>query len=275
MRFRIYKGKKINRFLCLLFLIFTAILLIAAGIFALLKNSEAGGTFCILAMITGGFSLLYGLLWFLYGRTEKKAERKLREILEGQNEPNDPGLPDYQEFILPKADLIKKAGKRAGSIARWTGICALGMFLLIGGIQLACGSLKRPVQLLYMLLFCIAIMIPGILIQLKLYREYGRSVPSRILLFPGKLIIDNASLPAREIREIRVSPAQIFNRNSPDVFREMTIRTEKSSAKYRIDYRAGTASGEQPFWEDYGLFITALSEWGTKNNVPVSISYMA
>ena len=253
-RFRIYKGKKINRFLCLLFLIFTAILLIAAGIFALLKNSEAGCTFCILAMITGGFSLLYGLLWFLYGRTERKAERKLREILEGQNEPDDPGLPDYQEFILPKADLIEKAGKRAGSIARWTGICALGMFLLIGGIQLACGSLKRPVQLLYMLLFCIAIMIPGILIQLKLYREYGRSVPSRILLFPGKLIIDNASLPAREIREIRVSPAQIFNRNSPDVFREMTIRTEKSSAKYRIDYRAGTASGEQPFWEDYGLF---------------------
>ncbi len=75
MRFRIYKGKKINRFLCLLFLIFTAILLIAAGIFALLKNSEAGCTFCILAMITGGFSLLYGLLWFLYGLSEKKAER--------------------------------------------------------------------------------------------------------------------------------------------------------------------------------------------------------
>ena len=155
MVFRIYKGKKTNRFLCLLFLILTLIFLIAAGISVLLKNPEAGCTFCILAIITGGFSLLYGLLWAVYGRTEIKAERKLREILDPQYAPDDPYLPDYQEFVLPKSDLIEKAGNRAGSILRWTGICALCVFLLTGGIQLACGSLKSPLQLLYMLLFCI------------------------------------------------------------------------------------------------------------------------
>lgn len=275
MTFRIYKGRKINRFLCLLFLILTLIFLIVAGIFALAKASEAGYTFYILAMITGGFSLLYGLFWFLYGRAERKAELKLREILEQKNAPEDPYLLDYQEFILPKADLVKKAGNRVDSIVRWTGICALGVFLLTGGIQLACGSLKSPVQLLYMFLFCILIMIPGILIQLSLNRRYEQSVPSRILLFPGKLIIDNVSLSAREIREISVSPARIFNRNSPDVFREMLIRTEKHSTKYRIDYRAGSASNEQPFWAEYEQFIIALSEWGSKNKVPVIVSYMA
>ena len=209
----------------------------------------------------------------------RPGRKKSRAEIEGnprtENAPEDPYLLDYQEFILPKADLVKKAGNRVDSIVRWTGICALGVFLLTGGIQLACGSLKSPVQLLYMFLFCILIMIPGILIQLSLYRRYEQSVPSRILLFPGKLIIDNVSLSAREIREISVSPARIFNRNSPDVFREMLIRTEKHSTKYRIDYRAGSAFNEQPFWAEYEQFIIALSEWGSKNKVPVIVSYMA
>ena len=118
-------------------------------------------------------------------------------------------------------------------------------------------------------------MIPGILIQLCLYFVYDQSVPARIMLYPGKLIVDNASLSAREIQAIRVSPARIFNLNSPDVFREMLIRTEKSSVKLRIDYRTGTVSNEQPFWEEYGTFIAALSEWGVRNNVPVTISFMS
>ena len=207
-------------------------------------------------------------------KKEKKAELELRELLEQQNTSEDPYRLDYREFILPKKDLIKKAGTRARRIIQWSGIAALGVFLLIEGIQLACGSLKSPVQLLYMFLFCILIMIPGILIHLSLYFKYDQSVPSRIMLFPGKLIIDNVSLSAREIRDIRVSPALIFNRNSPDVFREMLIRTDKSTM-YRIDYRTGTASNEQPFWAEYAQFIAALSEWGKKNRVAVIVSYMA
>ena len=274
MPFRIYKGKKINQYLCLLFSIFSVIFLIVAGTLALVKNAAAGYAFCILAIITGGFSLLYGLFWFIFGKKEKKAELELRKLLEQQNTSEDPYRLDYREFILPKKDLIKKAGTRARRIIQWSGIAALGVFLLIGGIQLACGSLKSPVQLLYMFLFCILIMIPGILIHLSLYFKYDQSVPSRIMLFPGKLIIDNVSLSAREIRDIRVSPALIFNRNSPDVFREMLIRTDKSTM-YRIDYRTGTASNEQPFWAEYAQFIAALSEWGKKNRVAVIVSYMA
>ncbi len=272
---RLYKGKKINKMLCLFFLFFALISLIAAGVCALAIDSAVGYTLCILAMIAGGFSLLYGVLWLIYGRMERKKELELRETLEGQNAIDDPYRLDYREFILPKAALIKKAGTRARSIVRWTGIVALAVFVLIGIIQLACGSLKSPRQLLYMFLFCVLIMIPGILIQFCLYLKYDQSVPSRILLFPGKLVIDNMTLSANEIREIRVSPSQIFNRNSPDVFREMLILTEAGKAKYRIDYRTGTAFNELPFWEEYGQFTAALSEWGIKNNVPVTVSYMA
>lgn len=272
---RLYKGKKINKMLCLFFLFFALISLIAAGVCALAIDSAAGYTLCILAMIAGGFSLLYGVLWLIYGRMERIKELELRETLKGQNAIDDPYRLDYREFILPKAALTKKAGTRVRSIVRWTGIAAFAVFVLIGVIQLACGSLKSPLQLLYMFLFCVLIMIPGILIQFCLYLKYDQSVPSRILLFPGKLVIDNMTLTANEIREIRVSPSQIFNRNSPDVFREMLILTEEGRTKYRIDYRTGTAFNEQPFWEEYGQFIETLSEWGKKNNVPVTVSYMA
>jgi hypothetical protein len=118
-------------------------------------------------------------------------------------------------------------------------------------------------------------MIPGLLIQFSLYLKYDQSVPSRILLFPGKLVIDSRRLSAREIREIRVSPARVLNRNSTDVFREMLIQTEKSRTKYRIDYRTGTVSNEQPFWAEYEQFLAALSEWGKQNRVQVTVSYMA
>jgi hypothetical protein len=251
------------------------IFLILAGVFALAKDPDKGYIFCILAIIAGGFSLLYGVFWFIYGRVERKSEKKLREILEVQNTTEDPNRLDYQEFILPKAALIKKAGKRAHDIVRWTGIAALGVFLIIGGIQVACGSLKSPVQLLYMLLFCMLIMVPGLLVHLNLYLKYNQSVPTRILLFPGKLVIDNIDLSAGEIQKISVSPGQIFNPNSTDVFREMLIQTEKSSTKYRIDYRTGTFSNEQPFWAEYEQFVAALAEWGKKNRVQVVVSYMA
>ena len=275
MPFRIYKGKKLNRFLCLFFLPFAVIFLVAAAVFAAANNSAAAYVFCILALITGGFSVLYGVFWLLYGRSERKTERELREMIEGQSPVAAPDRLSYREFLLPKADLIKKAGNRVRGILRWTGILALGSFLLIGGIQLVCGSLKSPIQLLYLLLFCILIMIPGILVHLSLYLKYDQSVPSRILLFPGKLVIDSRRLSAREIREIRVSPARVLNRNSTDVFREMLIQTEKSRTKYRIDYRTGTVSNEQPFWAEYEQFLAALSEWGKQNLVQVTVSYMA
>ena len=78
----------------------------------------------------------------------------------------------------------------------------------------------------------------------------------------------------REIREIRVSPNQLYNRNSPAVFREMQIRTKRGSSRYRIDFRAGSETNEQPFWAEYEQFVEALYDWATENGVSVNILFM-
>ena len=274
MRVPVYKGRKINKILCVFFLVPTLILLLAAAVSALTGRSEAGYALCITALITGAFSLLYGILWFLYGRKEKETELALNDLLGSQYVPEDPARSEYREFLLPKTRLTETARGRLRMIVRWSLITPFGVLLLIGGIQYAAGGAVTPLQLLYVLLFGFLIAIPGILIQLGLYREYARSVPSRILLFPGKLIVDNRSFPAGTIREIRVSPERIYNRNSPGIFREMLIRTEKGGEKYRIDYRSGSNSNDAPYWEEYEAFIAALSGWGAENGVPVVIAYM-
>ena len=274
MRVPVYKGRKINKILCLFFLVPTLILLLAAAVSALTGRADTGYALCITALITGAFSLLYGILWFLYGRKEKETELALNDLLGRQYAPEDPARPEYREFLLPKTRLTETARERLRSIVRWFLIVPFGVFLLIGGIQFAAGVAVTPLQLLYVLLFSFLITIPGMLMQLGLYREYVRSVPSRILLFPGKLIVDDRSFPAGTIREVRVSPERIYNRNSPGVFREMQIRTENGGEKFRIDYRSGSASNGAPFWEEYEAFIAALSGWGAENGVPVVIAYM-
>ncbi len=270
----VLKGKKINKILCLLFLGMAAISLAAAGVFALAKNPAAGHTFCVLALIFGGFALFYGMLWLIWSRKEKKAERALNEAAARQHAPEDPARADCREFVLPKDRLTEKARKRFHSILRWTGIAALGAYLLIGGLLFAFDSAKSPFQMVCLLVFCGLITVPGILVQRRLYRTYARSVPTRILLFPGKLVVDGTVFPSGEIREIRVSPEQIFNINSPGVFRELRIRTDGGGAQYRMDHRAGAHSDEQPFWEEYGAFVAALSDWGAENGVPVTVSFM-
>ena len=274
MRVPVYKGRKINKILCLFLLPLTLILLLAAAVSALTGRADKGYALCITALITADFSLLYGILWFLYGRKEKETELALNDLLGSQYVPEDPARPRYREFLLPKTRLTETARGRLRMIVRWSLITPFGVLLLIGGIQFAAGGAVTPLQLLYVLPFGFLIAIPGILIQLGLYREYARSVPSRILLFPGKLIVDDRSFPAGTIREVRVSPERIYNRNSPGVFREMQIRTENGGEKFRIDYRSGSASKDAPYWEEYEAFIAALSSWGAENCVPVEIAYM-
>ena len=109
------------------------------------------------------------VLWLIYGRKEGKTEKALNELLSRQYMPEDPARPDYREFILPKARLTEAARNRARSVLRWTGIMALGAFLLICGIQLACGAIGSPLQVLFILIFCVLITIPGLLVQLCLY----------------------------------------------------------------------------------------------------------
>ena len=69
---RVFKGGKINKLLCLFFLPITLLLLAAAGVFALSKRPEVACVFCVIALITGAFSLFYGILWLIYSRKEKR-----------------------------------------------------------------------------------------------------------------------------------------------------------------------------------------------------------
>ena len=67
----IYKGRKINRMLCILFLVLFAISLVSA----VLVSDIA----VIFAQITGAFALLYGILWAFWARKESKAEQALKD----------------------------------------------------------------------------------------------------------------------------------------------------------------------------------------------------
>ena len=269
------QGRKINKVMCLFFLAITFAFLAATAVFALLDKEEVSHTLFVLALITGAFSLLFGLLWSIYSRKEKRAEKMLRETVGQQYVPEDPTRIDSWQFILPKERLIETARQRFIRLIQLTGIASIGISLLIWVAMFVSKITKSYLQLVSLFLFCLIVSIPGILVQWFLYRMYKRSVPSRILLYPGKLIVDELKIPAEEIREIKVTPDRIINRSSPSVFREMLVRTDKRSIKYRIDFRTGSAYGEAPFWEEYEYFIAALSEWGAKNSVPVTISYMA
>ena len=270
----IYKGRKLNKILCLIFLALTLILLAAAGVSFLLDNAALGRTFRIIALITGAFTLVYALLWLLYAKKESRAEQAMNAVLRRQYSAAEAARTEYREFTVPKAELTKAARRRYDSILLWSGITALGSFLLILGIQLACGSLRSPAQAVYVLVFCLLIMVPGVLVQGSLYRKYADAVPSRILLYPGKLVVDDTSYSASAIRELRVSPDRVVNPHSPSVFRELLIRTDAQTAVYRIDYRSGTSANEQPFWAEYEAFLAALSAWGAENGVTVTVAFM-
>ena len=270
----IIRGKKVNRYICLIFLVLAVIFLGLAVALAQLQKPELSSTFFSLTMITGGFSLFYGIGWFFWYRKEKKAEEELRMAAASQRLPQGAGRQTSWEFILPKEHLTDSAFRRLMNIIRWTGIAAYGVFLLIMGIQLACGSLQRPFQIVYTLLFCILITIPGIIVQWVIYKKYARSVPQHILMRPGEFVIDDRAFALRDIEKIRISADRVYNPNSPAVFRNLLVQMDGYDALYRIDYRSGSASDGQPFWEEYELFSDALISWGEENSIPVIIDYM-
>ena len=272
--FKAIKGRRLNKAACIALLALALLALAAAAVCAFLDKAELSVVFLIFAAIGGGLALLYGAFWLVWSRRERKAEQTLRETFAREAEPSDPARPVSLTFDLPKAQLTDAALSRLRGIVRWTAVASLVAALLIGIILLATGAAQRPVQLAYLLVFCALIMLPGLLVQGRLYRLYDRTVPERIRLFPGKLTVDRETFPAGEIAEIRISPERSYNGNSPAVFRELLIRTGERSVKYRIDYRSGTAGGSAPFWEDYGRFVDALSDWGAGNGVPVTVAFM-
>ena len=266
----IYKGKKINKILCIMCGVISVALLLVMIILQLLGKPAV----FILPLITSGFTLLYGILWWFWAEKEKKVEDKLRQVLETPSDTQTSGNFEAHEFLLPKDRLTEDAKKRFHNIIKWLVIILLGIFTLITAIMLFSHALHDPLQLLYLLLFCVAIVMPGIIIQWNIYRQYRGSVPKRICLYQGKLVIDDSTFMSQEILNITISPNRLINTSSPMIFRELLIRTSRSESRYRIDFKAGNAAGGQLCWEEYPLFSEALKAWGNANLVPVTIAYM-
>ena len=270
MNLPIYKGKKINKILCILCLAMSIVLLALMVILRLLGKPAV----FVLPLITGGFALLYGILWAFWAGKEKKAEEKLRQALETRSAEHAPGEFEIREFLLPKDRLTEEAHKRFRGIIRWLAIGSLGFTALITVILLFSHALNSPLQPLYLLFFCVVVAIPGIIIQWVIYRKYESSVPQRICLYQDSLVIDGNVFAPQEILNITISPNRIINTNSPMVFREMLVRTSRGETLFRIDYKAGNAAGGQLCWEEYPQFSEALKAWGEANLVPVTIAYM-
>ena len=269
-----YKGSGVNRICCLLCLGLLLVFLCAAGISSAMDAGELAGTFLILSAILGGFSAVFGLLWFVWKRKENRAEDVLREVLAPDAVPRDATAQTVQTICLPREQLIGAARRRLTEIVRWMGIAALCTGALLVIIQVACGALKDFLQVLYIAAFSLLIVLPGLAVQGWLFVQYARSVPGKIELYPGRLVIDDTFFSAGEIREIQVSSERAWNRYSPAVFRKLCLMTEVRTVKYSIDYRSGRSGNDQPFWPEYPTLIDALSQWGVENSVNVHVLYM-
>lgn len=270
----IVKSRKFNKILCFICLIPAVIFLMCAGIFAACGKEPLAKTFLILGAVTGAFALLYGVLWMIFAFLEGKRQRLLEEITASESEQAGTDFT-CKEYLLPKEKLMQAARKRFQSIVIWSCVIA---FLALAGILLLLffsKALKEPVQILYTLIFGVVIMLPGILIQLEILNRYASSVPGKVVLFPGKMVVDQTVYAASSIKNIRITSSEVLNPNSPAVYREMCINYgEGSSCIYRIDYRTRGNPQEQPEWADYSGFVSDLYAWGNENRVDVTIDYM-
>ena len=270
----IVSGRKLNKAVCLAFLAMSLPLLAAAAYFWLSGSLSAGRGFLTPALILGGISLPYGIGWLYWARKEKRAAREIAEAQKKLQASPEEGRMLSREFSVPKAKLIEKALKRNRSIVKGAAIAALCAAAVITVILLFCGALNDPMQLIFVLIFCALITLPGLILQWIIYRTYVKTVPSEILLFPGKLVVDFDVWSAASIRTVRVSPARIMNLNSPSLYRKLEIESSAGSRKFRLDYRMQATDGSQPVWEEYPAFLSALSLWGEENGVPVDVQYM-
>lgn len=258
--FPIFRGKKINRMLCITFLVLVVILT-PVYIFA----PDIGYIF---ALIAGGFAMIYGYLWRYWAKKEKEKERKIREMME------PPGAQDvsdiiWREYPIPREALLKSAAQRVISVGRWSMCAAAVVFILITAPLVVSGSFGGTIHAFSILFFCVVISALGPLIQEIIYITYKTGVPRKIGLYPAKIIINDKTINAADIKEIMVSPEKIYNPDSPDIFRKIVIKTNRKTT-LRIDYRADKSIQ----WEEYPEFLNALCEWGKINRVKVIVMYM-
>lgn len=258
--FPIFRGRKINRMLCITFLVLVVILT-PVYIFA----PDIGYIF---ALIAGGFAMIYGYLWRYWAKKEKEKERKIREMME------PPGAQDvsdiiWREYLIPREALLKSAVQRVISVGRWSMCAAAVVFILITAPLVVSGSFGGIVHAFSILFFCVVISALGPLIQEIIYITYKTGVPRKIGLYPAKIIINDKTINTADIKEIMVSPEKIYNPDSPDIFRKIVIKANRKTT-LRIDYRADKSIQ----WKEYPEFLNALCEWGKINRVKVIIMYM-
>lgn len=260
------KGSKINQLLCLTFSGMTAVLLLLGSVYWLLGYDVFLYVTLVLAAITAGFGVLYLVLWQVFKWQEQQSQLKLEQAAQLPAEENE-GALEYREFVLPKQKLAETAYARFQKIAAALLIVAVVVFVILAGSNLAGGGRIWGTGL-----FCILVITPGILLQYLLYRRYADSIPERIVLFPGKLIVDNHSYRTGELEQITISAYKNANRNAIQVYRKMIVKEKRKERLYTIDYCA--PSEGNPRWEGYGVFLESLKNWAKQNSVPLKVDYM-
>ena len=267
------KGRRINKILFFICLIPAVVLVAAAGICALTGKEALAHTFFIIGVIWGGFALFYGILWLIFAVRERRQQRAFEEIDAAEAEGRAPEFA-CTEYILPKEELTQAARRRFGKIVLWSCITAFLVSVCIFLMLFFSKSIGSPLQVLYIAAFGAVIIIPGSTIQAVIYYRYTRSVPGKIVLYPGKIVIDRTVYTDSSVTEIQISSSEIKNTNSPAVYRELRINSKTGSEVYRIDFRMPGKPSEQPRWTDYSRFVSDLYEWGKENRTEVKIDYM-
>ena len=258
---------KSSKYICILMLCFSVPALAAAVV---LRHYS----FFVLFLITGVFALIYGGFWAFWTKKEKKKEQEIREIEEAKVTGSEPDPLALYEFILPREQLKKAAFKRVIDVLKWVPLVALIMTAVITGTLVFYGETPGIGQCFGMLLFCMIVGIPGIIIQFVINKAYTAELPRKVVLYPGKLVVDGEVMAAGEIREIRVSPKRMYNYHSPKILRGMTVKTGKGKRVYQFDFWSGRESADRLCWAEYPAFVDAVTEWGRANHIAVVIEYM-
>lgn len=263
--------RRINKILCLSMLSMAVIFLALGGVFTLLDGPDMGLLLCVPAVIAGGFSLLYGILWGVYGRKERMQQKRLERATQVLSRPAD-DIVTYQEFVLPRAELIAAAKRRFQKIAVALLLSDVIIFVVLYGFLCVGNGYAGIGHLISVMVFCLLMVLPGILMQYLIFQKYARAVPERIQLFPGKLILDGRQFCTNEIKRLTVSSFLSASRDTSVLYRKLIVSTEKQTREYAIDYRF--ASEDTPHWREYGTLLQALRIWAEQNQVRLTVDYM-
>jgi len=269
MRIPNVKNRKINKVFCLVMLAVAVIFLILGVAFYLPgKNTALAKTFWMLAAIIGGYGLIFGIKWFLNSRNEEKIRQKLEKDFR-MPEESDEYLTYSYRFHLPYEDLIETARLRFLKTIRGCLLGSLITFVLIYGLLFFTIGFAGFRHMALVAVFCLMIMLPGVIIQFNIYRKYRNSVPQRIVMYPGNLTVDDRRFEVHRIKKCCITPAHPQKDHvSVGAYRRLMIITTDKTYEYMLDYRS-SAPGV-PRWDKFEELTEALQTWAVKNQVQLT-----